>query len=131
MKRSTLEPLLLFAGSICMFVVIFRQTLGLGENWQWPFIFASGACWLTLLLLQRRWKALRQANGTMPKPKQPKATFWTILSMLVLGTLSGPLWLPYTGTTLSFPASVLTSIISCIFAVGVFLVAWRRRSPKV
>src|SRR5437016_938950 len=46
-------------------------------------------------------------------------------------SLSGPLWLPYTGVTLPASVLVITSIISCAFAVVVFILSWRYWSKKV
>ena len=40
-------------------------------------------------------------------------------------SLSGPLWLPYTGTTLPTSTLIITSIISCAFASLAFVLSWR------
>jgi hypothetical protein len=54
-----------------------------------------------------------------------------VLLLIVAVSLSGPLWLPYTGVTLPASVLVITSIISCAFAVVVFILSWRYWSKKV
>jgi hypothetical protein len=44
---------------------------------------------------------------------------------MIITALSSPFWLPYTGTVLPFWESVILSIISCVFCVTIFIVAWR------
>jgi len=48
-------------------------------------------------------------------------SFWFVLLLILAVSLSGPLWLPYTGVTLPASVLVITSIISCAFAVVVFV----------
>src|SRR6266478_3524471 len=70
--------------------------------------------------------------GLPPIEKPPtNRSFWFVLLLIVAVSLSGPLWLPYTGVTLSASVLVTTSIISCAFAVVVFILSWRYWSKKV
>jgi len=64
-------------------------------------------------------------------PIESRRRFWFVLLLIVAVSLSGPLWLPYTGVTLPASVLVITSIISCAFAVVVFILSWRYWSKKV
>ena len=60
--------------------------------------------------LQHRRKA-RFAAGLPPIEKPPtNRSFWFVLLLIVAVSLSGPLWLPYTGVTLPASVLVITSI---------------------
>ena len=64
----------------------------------------------------------RFAAGLPPIEKPPpNRSFWFVLLLILAVSLSGPLWLPYTGVTLPASVLVITSIISCAFAVVVFV----------
>src|SRR5437870_9349013 len=74
----------------------------------------------------------RFASGLPPIERPPtNRRFWFVLLLIVAVSLSGPLWLPYTGVTLPASVLVITSIISCAFAVVVFILSWRDWSKKV
>ena len=72
--------------------------------------------------LQPHRRNARFAAGLPPIEKPPtNRSFWFVLLLIVAVSLSGPLWLPYTGVTLPASVLVITSIISCAFAVVVFV----------
>ena len=132
MKPSKLETALSLGGSLFLLVSVFYQPLGLPEWFQWVAFSLTAACLIPLLILQKRRRDRRLRGESVPEPLvQPRGRFWLLLALLVIGSLSGPLWLPYTGVTLPFSMLVVTSIISCIVSVTVFLLAWRYWRPKV
>jgi hypothetical protein len=57
--------------------------------------------------------------------------FWLLLVIIVAVTLSGAVWLPYTGSSLPRPTLIMTSIASCVLAVCAFLFSWRYWNKKV
>jgi hypothetical protein len=126
MKPSRLEIVLSLAGSVFMALAIFHKPLGLSDDWDWPFLIASGACWIPLLILQRRRRNARLTAGLPALEKPPtRQRFWFLLLLIVAASLSGPLWLPYTGVALPASTLVITSAISCAFAVLIFVFSWR------
>ena len=126
MKPSKLEMTLSALGSVCLLLGVFSESLGLPEPTQWIALILAPCCFIPLIVLQRRRRNARLAAGLPAIEKPPsKRRFWLLLLILVAGTLSGPLWLPYTGNTLPPSMLIVTSIISCAFALLVFLLSWR------
>lgn len=132
MKSSPLEVVLSLAASGSMLVAVFHQPLGLSDAWEWCALILVFAFLIPLLILQHRRRRARVTGPPQETAVAPqKRRFWLLLFLIIVGSLSGPLWLPYTGVGLPLPMLVVTSFISCIFGVGVFLFAWRYWSPKV
>lgn len=132
MKASKLESVLSLAGTISILLVVFHRPLGLSDAWEWPGIILLFVFVIALFILQKRRKDRRVRGEIAPeKTSPPRGRFWLILTLLIVVSLAGPLWLPYTGATLPFPMLVLTSVISCIISVAVFIIAWRYWRPKV
>jgi hypothetical protein len=119
-------------GCLLMMLVVFQKQFGLSDDWQWPLLIAVAACWIPLLALQRRRRNARLAAGmpALEKPP-PKRRFWLILILLVAVSLSGPLWLPYTGVALPTSMLFIASVISCALAIIAFLLGWRYWNKKV
>ena len=131
MKTSKLEIALSLGSSFFMLIAVFYQPLRLPEFMQWAAFALTAGCLIPLFIVQKRRRDRRLRGELLPEtPSSPASRFWLILMILVAGTLSGPLWLPFTGTSLPLPLLIVTSIISCIVAVGVFLLAWRYWRPK-
>jgi uncharacterized membrane protein len=132
MKPSKLEAALSLGGSLFMLVAVFYQPIGLPEWFQWVAFALTAACLIPLLILQKRRRGHRLRGDITSEPThQSRWRFWLLLVLLVIGSLSGPLWLPYTGVTLPFSMLVVTSIISCVVLITVFLLAWRYWRPGV
>jgi hypothetical protein len=132
MKPSKLEITLSLLGSLFGLIAVFSAPLGLSETLQWCVLVLVPACLIPLFLLQRRRRKARLGAGLPATEKSPsKRRFWLLLLILVASTLSGPLWLPYTGTTLPSSTLIITSIIGCVVAVLVFALSWRYWSKKV
>jgi protein-S-isoprenylcysteine O-methyltransferase Ste14 len=128
MKASPLETVLSLGGSVFLFLGIFNKPLGLSETWEWVAPILAVACFIPLIVLQRRRRNARLAAGLPAAEKAPpKRRFWLLLFLLVAVSLSGPLWLPYTGTGSTLPTStlIITSVISCALAVLIFVLGWR------
>lgn len=132
MKPSKLEMLLSLFGSVFLMLGFFSEPLGLSEPIQWCALILAPVCLVPLIVLQRRRRNSRLAAGLPAMEKPPtKRRFWLLLSLIIAASLSGPLWLPYTGTTLPTSTLIITSIISCAFAVLVFVFSWRYWNKKV
>jgi uncharacterized membrane protein len=127
MKPSKLETTLAIGASLFMMLAVFYQPLGLSEALQWGAFAFAFACLIPLLILQNR----RLRGEITPEVKAPRSRLWLILTILIVVTLSGPLWLPYTGTILPLPLMLVASVVSCIVSVAVFLLAWRYWRPRV
>jgi hypothetical protein len=126
MKPSKLEMLLSLLGSAFLMLGVFSDSLGLSETIQWCALILAPVCLVPLIILQRRRRNARLAVGLPATEKPPsKGRFWLLLSLIIAATLSGPLWLPYTGSTLPTATLIITSIISCAFASIVFVFSWR------
>jgi hypothetical protein len=132
MKRSKLETILSLAGSLFALIAIFYKPLGLSEAWGWVGSILMLVCVIPFLILQRRRRGARLAGDPSAAQAQPpKSRLWLLLAVLVIVSLSSPFWLPCTGVSLSFSLLVISAIISCIFSVGVLILAWRYWWPKV
>jgi len=132
MKPSPVEMVLSLLGTLFGFIAVFQKPLGLSEAWGWSAPILVLGCVVPLLILQKRRRAARLAAGLPSVEKPPsKRRFWLLLLILAAGSLSGPLWLPYTGSSLPTSTLIITSIISCVFSVLVFVLAWRYWNKKV
>ena len=126
MKPSKLEMTLSLLGSVFLMLGVFSQPLGLSDGQQWIVLILAPVCLIPLIILQRRRKKARSAQGSAPAQVTPSTSrFWLLIVLIAAVTLSGPVWLPYTGTALSFPLLVVTSLISFVSATGVFVLSWR------
>jgi hypothetical protein len=115
-----------------MMLGIFHKPLGLSNDWELPFSIAGAACWISLLVLQRCRRNARLAVGLPPTEKPPsKRSFWFALMLIVPASLSGPLWLPYTGLILLVSTLVITSVVSSVLAMVIFVFSWRYWNKKV
>ncbi len=126
MKPSKFEMTLSALGSACLMLGVFSESLSLPEAIQWIALILAPVCFIPLIVLQRRRRNSRLAAGLPAMERPPiKRRFWLLLSLIIAASLSGPLWLPYTGTTLPTSTLIITSIISCAFASLVFVLSWR------
>jgi hypothetical protein len=131
MKPSKVEIALSLAGSLFLLIGVSRRPLGLPDVFDWTAPALAIICFIPLITLQRRRRNARLAAGLPPVEKPPSNRgFWLLLFVIVAASLSGPLWLPYTGVVLPASTQIVTSIISCAFAVLVFLFSWRYWNRK-
>lgn len=121
MKPSKLQTALSLGGSVFLLLSVFYRQLGLPDWFQWVAIALTAACLIPLLVLQKQSRNRRLRRESTSEPSaQPRGRFWPLLVILIAGSLSGPLWLPYTGVSLPFSTLVVTSIISCVSRLGSF-----------
>ena len=132
MKPSPLEAMLSLAASASALVVMFHKPLGLSDEWEWRFLILVFVFVIPLFILKRRRRSARLAAG-LPAAEKPltKRRFWLLLLLLIAVSLSGPLWLPYTGVALPTFTLVVTSLISCALAVFAFVLGWRYWNKNV
>lgn len=133
MKMSKLELFLSLLGAVFMFLVPLSEPLGFAEPLEFCILALALACLIPLILLRRRRRNARlQAGLPAAGTQATKGRFWLLLIILIAGTLSGPLWLPYTGAGVVLPpgALLLTSAMSCLLAVTIFLLSWRYWNKK-
>jgi len=88
MKPSPFEIVLSLAGSVFMILIVFHKPLGFSDDWQWPLLIAVAACWIPLVILQRRGRNARLAAG-LPALEKPltKRRFWLFLLLIIAMSL--------------------------------------------
>lgn len=132
MKLSPVQIAIAYVAAILQMLVVFHKPIGLSETVADILQGISLVCWIVVFVLWKRQKSRTAAVATSSaSPSQPKWAMWLTLVVLILGSLSGIFWLPYTGVVLTFPQLVVVSIITCIVSVTVFLIARRLVRPKV
>jgi hypothetical protein len=132
MKPPKIESVLSLAGSLFLLISILRKPLGLPEAFDWSAPLLAIVCFTPLIALRRRQRNARLAAGLPPTAKPPtKRSFWLALLLIIATSVSGPLWLPYTGVTLPASTLVITSVISGVLAMAIFAFSWRYWNKKV
>jgi len=132
MKPSKIEMTLSLFGTALLMLGVFAESLGLSDALHWTVLILAPICFISVIVLRRRRRNTRLAAGLPPTEKPPtKRMFWLLLFLIVVGSLSASLWLPYTGTVLPTSTLVVTSVVSCVLAVLVFVLSWRYWNKKV
>jgi hypothetical protein len=123
MGRSKLESTLLYLGISFMGLALFRETLHLPLWSEWIFPSTAVLSFIAVFVVRRRHK---KAAPAQPSPRRSQSLALRIYSLFVIFavTLSGPWWLPYTGVHLDFPLVMVTSIVTCVLTVLLYLLAW-------
>ena len=122
-----------YIAAILQMVVVFHTPIGISDTLSMVLQGVALACWAGFFIIHSRQRKSASAAGvqiTWPTPAQQKRTRLLVIIILVVGTLSGPLWLPYTGVVLPFRQTVIVSIMSCVFSIIVYLFARRVMRPK-
>jgi hypothetical protein len=122
MKATTRNSWIASVGIALGFVGLLGPLFG-WPQWTLAFFAAFPIALWTVIWLQRRDKR-RGVSSPTPSAGQPFGTRVLSLLLLVVGTLSGVWWLPFTGVHLDFRQRVVTSVISCVITVGVYLLGW-------
>jgi hypothetical protein len=115
--KTNLKVQILFGlAALCCLPVFVQQPLGWPEwvNIICPIV--AMALMLATIPLRRRAKQRGEPIVTAT-PSQRKKQTWLVGIIMVVGCLSGPFWLPFTGVHLPFRTLVITSIVSCAFAL--------------
>lgn len=134
MKPSKTQMIIAYAASTFLMLAVFHKPLRLADYWETAFLIATGLCWITFFVLRRPQKSSRTTSEELASPPNPvrqRNVRLLSLILMIAVSLSGPWWLPYTGTSLPFPQSVVVAVVTCITCVTIYLVASRRRTPKV
>ena len=123
MTPSAVRQLLLALMTVGFLFALFAKTVGL-PDWSQPLgsVFA-GLCAVSVLILQRRAKK-RGALPASTTSDERASKRWLFIPLVVMVTLSGPLWLPLSGVTLSGPLLIVSSVISCLFCVAPCIVCY-------
>jgi hypothetical protein len=120
MKRSKLEEVILVAGSSFILLEVFHKPIGLRDDWEWPFLIATGACWVMFFVLRRRQKSSSSTSEETASPpnlvRQRNVRLLSLILMIAV-SLSGPWWLPYTGIGLPFPQMVVSPSLPASLAL--------------
>ncbi len=132
MKSSPIEAILTLGVCASGLLVVFHKPLGLSDDWEWCFLVLLWVFLIPLFILRKRRRAARLSAG-LPAAEKPltKRRFWLFLFLIIAMSLSGPLWLPYTGVALPTSTHVVTSVIGCALAVLAFVLSWRYWNKKV
>jgi hypothetical protein len=140
MNASTRNNILLFVGAVFGYCGLFHQVVGLPDWVQIPFALVFVVClWLVVSAQRRARKSADPSPGTATPAEDQRfavsASRQTgvrlfMLFLIIVVSLSGPWWLPYTGVHLAFPQLVTTSLLSCVICVAIWLIGWRRSKPK-
>ena len=131
MKASSQANILMLFGAGCIFATILQKPLGL-PDWAGFVLQLTGG----LFILMAVWLPRRaMKRGDLPvvplTPQQYKKRQRLVLMMIVVGSLTSPFYLPYTGVTLPFYQLVICSLVSGTVCVGAVLWSMRRSRPKV
>jgi hypothetical protein len=124
-----LRQVLLVLMSVGFLFALFGKTAGLPEWSEHVGAVFGGICAVTVVILQRRAKK-RGELPTSSTPGQRLRKRWLLIPFVVIVTLSGPLWLPFTGVTLPLPLLILSSVISCVSCIVAILFATREARSK-
>ena len=115
--------------SVGFLFALFGKTAGLPEWSEHVGAVFGGVCAITGVILWRRAKK-RGELATSSRPEQRLRKRWLFIPLIVIVTLSGPLWLPFTGITLPLPLLILSSVVSCFFCIVAILFATRETRSK-
>ncbi|HEV8618896.1 MAG TPA: hypothetical protein VGQ70_05320 [Candidatus Udaeobacter sp.] len=133
MKPTKAQIAIAYAASALLMLGVFHEPLGLSETWGIIFPLAAIVCMIAFFTLRRRQKAhgsnTQEISSAVPAAKQKNIRRLSLFLMIVV-SLSGPWWLPYTGTKLPFPQMVVVAIITCITSVTIYLIASRRTRQR-
>lgn len=131
MKSSTKSTTLLYLGMAgALLGSVFQHPLGL-PDWAAFVLLGSGSVLLWYGVgLMRRAKAQGDPSIVPPTPQQFEKRLRLILAIELVGCLSSPFWLPYTGLVLPFYLRVVCSLVGCATFVAVALISARAFRPK-
>ena len=118
---------IIYTASALLMLAGFHKPLGISDAWAGVFSLAAIICLIGFFVLRRRQKARGEQPPALA-PSQARRKTQLMLVLVIIVSLSGPLWLPYTGTNLSFRQLIGVSIVSCIFSIGAVLLGARLRS---
>jgi hypothetical protein len=132
-KPTPAQIILAYLGLALLLLGVFHKPVGLSDASGDTLVFVGIGCNLLTLFLYRRRKARLGVAAPLStlSPAQRKAIFWLMLMLIAIISLSMPFWSPYTGVVLPFSTSVVVAIVSCVLAIALFIVGWKRGQRKV
>ena len=124
-KISALRGACMFGTALAIILAVFQL-----------YWFVVAICVVTLTFQAWRLVLLRRSRQgerlpVAQSPPQSRRTRILLLCMLIAGSFSGLLWLPYMGLGLDLIQRLLFVSFSCIFAVSAYLFAcwyWTRKT---
>src|ERR1051326_4444518 len=127
-KPTPAQIILAYLGLALLLLGVFHKPVGLSDASGDTLVFVGIGCNLLTLFLYRRRKARLGVAAPLStlSPAQRKAIFWLMLMLIAIISLSMPFWSPYTGVVLPFSTSVVVAIVSCVLAIALFIVGWKR-----
>ena len=123
MRKFKLESTLLYLGITLLGLGLFREPLRLPLWCDWIFPGAAILCFIAVFVVRRRHKKAASAQPSFRKSQSLALRHYSLF-VIVIVTLSGPWWLPYTGVHLDFALVMVTSVVTCVLTVSLYLLAW-------
>jgi hypothetical protein len=126
MKSSAKTNAVRLVMCVGFFLAIFgHKPLGLPEWTEDAGILVGFFSAILLLWMQIKAKS---RGEVAPNPAAVRRGTWVALAIVVVVTLSSPLWLPYTGITLGFSHLLVSAFVSCALGIAALLLGiWFRR----
>jgi len=84
---------------------------------------AAILCFIAVFVVRRRHKKAASAQPSFRKSQSLALRLYSLF-VIVIVTLSGPWWLLYTGVHLDFALVMVTSVVTCVLTVSLYLLAW-------
>jgi hypothetical protein len=123
MRNSKLESALIYLGSAFLGLGIFRETLHLPPWVDWICPGAAIITFIAVFVVRRRHKRAASAQPSSRKSRSLALRLYSLF-VIVIVTLSGPWWLPYSGVHLDFALVMVMSVVTCVLTVSLYLLAW-------
>jgi cobalamin synthase len=133
MKPPPIQLAFAYGAAILQMVVVFHTSLGISDTLSDVLQVIALGGWAGFFIIHyRRRKSAASAGKpvSVATPAQQRRNTWLFVMIVVLCTLSSPLWTPYTGVVLPFPQMVAVSVVSCLSCLAVYFIARRLMGPK-
>ena len=133
MKPSPIQLAFGYSAAILQMIVVFHASLGISDTVSDVLQVVALGGWAGFFIIYSRRRKAAVSAGTPLVPATPKKqrrNTWLFVMIVVIGTLSSPLWVPYTGVVLPFPQMIASSVVSCVLCLAVYFIARRLMGPK-
>jgi hypothetical protein len=131
MNRSSLAGVVLVLGAACLLGGVFGRPLGLPDGSGSVLSVVAIALMLFGFSLERSAKASGEPPTVAPAVNEHRKRLRLSLILVILASLTSPLWLPYTGLRLTMLQSVIVAVVSCILSAGAVIFGARNDREKV
>ena len=137
MKPSSVQIAVAYLAAILQMLVVFHKPIGLSDTTADILQVISLACWVAFFVLWKRQKSAAAA-GTEPSAAHSNSRLqriwnnkskrlWLIVAMFAVVSVASAFYGPYTVENLSFPQSVISSVVTFVVGVAIVLFVWRRQ----